>query len=73
MPEENQNNTIKAVNLALCAVYKRIIDKSWENDETFEAYQKSWRIIEEEFTIAEFDWTKGERPQAFLLPKDGDK
>lgn len=46
----------------LAQIYKKLIDKSWANSDTFEAYQNAWRIVEEEFNVGEFDWTKGQRP-----------
>ena len=53
----------EAVEKILARVYERIIGKSWENDETFEAYQDAWNIIKQEFNVLDFDWTRGEKPR----------
>jgi len=53
----------EAVEKILARIYERIIDKSWENSETFAAYQIAWEIIAQEFDIPEFDWTRGEEPR----------
>lgn len=57
----------KNINLALAEIYEDLIDKSWQNADTFEAYQDAWNVVAGAFRVGEFDWTKGEKPKHGII------
>lgn len=51
------------INGALATIYYTLIDKAWSNADTLEAYRDAWSIVERQFKVKPFQWSKGEHPE----------